>query len=1555
MMHHPARLCLFALTLVLLPLAVPAQEALDAILARGHVEHWLVAGPFPPDLDGGMIPRVQAEEGVLGTRDLMAPVGGILEVKPRHLLQVQTADGMALWQQAGTKNPRLDLGPFFAGKPEGIAFAAFYAESAAVQDVYVDLQTVLGARVWLNGLLVKDYAPKPVAAAGLDRFPVRFLRGTNLMVIEVPGIRLMELAQASKSDENTLVRETLANRPLLRGASGWEIALKLYPVEAAGPVAYVPRLESTGLFSQGANGLEQQAALILYNYTDSSTPEVLLEVTLPRAPAAQYTTPPLAPKEEHRELLMVPVSQTAEGKDVNVAVKLSIGAFEAAFTAPLTALRPESGGKVYVSTGYYGMGDDFDIDTVARQTAIFKESQAYGFDLGPSVAWMPRMTVLGADAASLREAVALGQVAAHVSYSRVDESLASGELIARNFAYGMHTSSVALGDSRQSYTSLSSLIAPQTPQLLSLFERPGVVVYGLSIGVPPLYRQLALAGENWHRRVSPFGSKTLDQFRENVTRSHEDVAPLGLDADVYVHVSSSGVPAEYLVGAAEELRLAMPSILLTGAAPRYFLETLGDAAPNPANLLPQAQALDQTQMIGYPSSGPEGLMAKFPDLNQSYTKAFRLAQAAESLSTIAGLLGANFPDAPLEHTWRQLIQVSPMSGSNRSYSNALATIRSAAETGAAIRQNAAQYIADNVDTLSGSVTSMQDALPLVVFNPTSFARTDICEAEVDLPAFTGLQIHDDQGEDVPFSTTDIRRRDTRINGARLVFTASDVPAFGYRTYYLTARSQAAEPVRGSETVIENEILRVSVGAASGIITGLELKDSDEEFASRPLNILRAQVNVSSFESAIWAHEDSGENAGTPTSIVSRRATGFQEVKTSAPFDEGTATQTYRLYAGLPWVDCELTLDGCEGSITSLEFRAPDLGRMPMYGERFGAIMARRGQPELAFTTQGGSAFQPALDWAAMTPVDDILVPERGEIPLMPCQIIHGRDHVLQRAAQDIARALMSRGIPAATFDGMPVLGVSDWDKTELGNLDGDLVQGQVMRIVIGSPEQNAITQRLGARMPPELAAYLTKRLPLGATAYFEDSEGPDKAAPIPTILLAGSTVPVTLQQVGNFIDGIRTRGAFPIPPEAYAGTPPPAPANSGLAIFFNGPMLCTTSSDGTLSLLLLKKGFSMGDADAAPQHNRYTWRYRIYPFSGDWREARVPQQAEAFNQPLIAVQTTQHNGLRPQTYSFVDFDSDGFIVSALKPAGYSLLTSEPRNPHNGIIIRGHEAFGRPWQGKLDFMVDLTRAGWANGEEDYREALQVTGPSVSLEVPPFGIRNLLLLPNTRYSHALPKDLAPEVAEEDVYASYWQHESGAPTMDAAAFTMLLRESVPGDTVQVYLCNLHSQRRAEGVVEFEAPPGYALLPASLAYTLDAGGAMAQDVRVMKEADATAPLVMVATTIVDGSTFRTALAQETPQVSATVKRTGAQLTVTLVNGQSISATGAVELVTPPWAWPVFAEDTGDTAHPRRAALSLLPGETKELLFRAGEGLPNEAIVVKVAANGNVQYAKIE
>ena len=114
-------------------------------------------------------------------------------------------------------------------------------------------------------------------------------------------------------------------------------------------------------------------------------------------------------------------------------------------------------------------------------------------------------------------------------------------------------------------------------------------------------------------------------------------------------------------------------------------------------------------------------------------------------------------------------------------------------------------------TLVEGVPGKSAQLPLAVYNPLSWRRTDVVRCRFERPSgWASFRVRDDAGKEVPCQIVD-EASDSRM--VEMAFVADDVPSVGYRTYYLesaTSPVPKGEPASGD--TLENDYLRAVLGA-----------------------------------------------------------------------------------------------------------------------------------------------------------------------------------------------------------------------------------------------------------------------------------------------------------------------------------------------------------------------------------------------------------------------------------------------------------------------------------------------------------------------------------------------------------------------------------------------------------------------------------------------------------------------------------------------------------------------------------------------------------------------
>ncbi|MGI9074036.1 MAG: alpha-mannosidase [Bryobacteraceae bacterium] len=182
----------------------------------------------------------------------------------------------------------------------------------------------------------------------------------------------------------------------------------------------------------------------------------------------------------------------------------------------------------------------------------------------------------------------------------------------------------------------------------------------------------------------------------------------------------------------------------------------------------------------------------------------------------------------------------------------------------------------------------------------------------------------------------------------------------------------------------------------------------------------------------------------------------------------------------------------------------------------------------------------------------------------------------------------------------------------------------------------------------------------------------------------------------------------------------------GLAILNRG-LPGSNVADGTLMISLLRSarlisyGFSGGYEPGVSSDTglelgkRITLKYAVLPHSGDWRDGSVVQAGLSFNQPLIGVISSRHEGKLPARWGFLTVSETNVIVSALKPG-----------EDNGIILRVYESSGRMTPHiRITFASPLESARETNIIEDDRREIGIKDNGIEFDLRAFEIKTFRL--------------------------------------------------------------------------------------------------------------------------------------------------------------------------------------------------------------------------------------
>ncbi|MCH7959757.1 MAG: hypothetical protein IID08_06485 [Candidatus Hydrogenedentes bacterium] len=811
--------------------------------------------------------------------------------------------------------------------------------------------------------------------------------------------------------------------------------------------------------------------------------------------------------------------------------------------------------------------------------------------------------------------------------------------------------------------------------------------------------------------------------------------------------------------------------------------------------------------------------------------------------------------------------------------------------------------------------------------------------------------------------------------------ARDVPAFGYRTYYVASEGYLPQPDVSSGTSIENDSFVITVDPdAGGAITRVLDKRTGRVVNSGPWNDLVALAQDSERTSGgreLWTTGAVTRASGREAKVDRFRVEGMERLTVTLPFLGGTAVREVTLYEGLPYIFCETRLESIDANDTlvAVTLETDIESRAPIFGEGFGAIVGRFSPEPLVFRTHemenpSGTGAQPSHQWVAVSPNDGIRLRDDTLVPFMPTAVVYGSsDFLLEDVAREVQQALARRGVPVDTWpDVLPKKPTGWTDSTRFASFDADLNHGTAFRILVGGPKHNALTQSLFRRLEKPVSELMEgQSRDDGITFWLDtgvslDTDVPEGRLPVPTLVIAGPTVRRSVELASAFARSIASNGSYRFVETASTSKVGARIAQTGIALIHPGSMLSSVERDGTLFLGLLHGSAWEADADplGVPSVNRVQrFQYVVYPFEGTWRQAGVPRVAESLNRSFTTVQTDLHLGQLARTFGFMTVSPPEWIVTRLAPSAVGLagLRTKAVSPFEGILIRGYASSGGSLAGTVYFAAGIASAARTNlfGRPD--ATIIPDGNRIAFHASGFDITTLWIQPG----RGLPRGPSEVlVSDRDLYGPaftrYWRHNIGAAPMGNQPITVAIEGGSDSETqqVKVRVANNTRDEVAEGTVVLTAPPGWSLSPEEFAYNLNPGEQLERDALILRpEGDETGGGIVARTRFAD-RTYQDLWppGRDEVEFSATWKRN--EVLVTIRNRGAIPAEGFVDLVVSVAHWPELRPFAEALVTPRRATVYVPPFKEERILFRVSEGPLDFSLAAKLAVNGNVQYTRV-
>jgi alpha-mannosidase len=191
---------------------------------------------------------------------------------------------------------------------------------------------------------------------------------------------------------------------------------------------------------------------------------------------------------------------------------------------------------------------------------------------------------------------------------------------------------------------------------------------------------------------------------------------------------------------------------------------------------------------------------------------------AEKYASLAWLDGNAYPGDELTEDWKKITfndfhDLAAGSGIGVIYQDAQKDYDAVRWSTNEISAKALKTIAARIDTRG------IQGVPVLVFNPLGWARTENVTVDVQMPAATDdVAVLDDQGAVLP---SEVLAKEAATNTFYLLVGMHDVPSLGYEVLHVVpGRRPFASELHASGTTMENAALRVVVDPQTGCITSL---------------------------------------------------------------------------------------------------------------------------------------------------------------------------------------------------------------------------------------------------------------------------------------------------------------------------------------------------------------------------------------------------------------------------------------------------------------------------------------------------------------------------------------------------------------------------------------------------------------------------------------------------------------------------------------------------------------------------------------------------------------
>jgi alpha-mannosidase len=366
-----------------------------------------------------------------------------------------------------------------------------------------------------------------------------------------------------------------------------------------------------------------------------------------------------------------------------------------------------------------------------------------------------------------------------------------------------------------------------------------------------------------------------------------------------------------------------------------------------------------------------GIFTTQAETKKANRRSEALLLSAEKYSALASLMGFDYPADALRDAWHKVLfnqfhDIAAGSGIHDVYVDALRDYD-------VVKHIGDEAVAAATGELLAHINTSGEGVPLVVFNPLSWSRTDVVEAEVQLPSSArSVAIVDSRGSAM---TSEVVSHDAATSRIKVRFIARDVPSLGYEVFRVFPDQdlpKASSTLHAAGTTVENEFVRIAVDPQTGCVTSIFDKQHNREalapkacgnqlqvWTDKPKDWDAWNIDPGYWDLPHWELMHAEE-----VRLLPGNGPATATLRVRQKFGSSEFTQDITMYSGIPRVDVKFHADWHEQhKLLKVAFPLAAQNSFATYEIPYGAIQ----RPTTRNTPAEQAKFEvPALRWADLS-------------------------------------------------------------------------------------------------------------------------------------------------------------------------------------------------------------------------------------------------------------------------------------------------------------------------------------------------------------------------------------------------------------------------------------------------------------------------------------------------------------------------------------------------------------------------------------------------------------